>query len=618
MTSGMMRRFMIATLLLMGLTTVPSLAFAIGPPALTPQTILSEGFESVPYTRAETSWVLPTPGDPSPAYWGRVTQRRHSGSYGLWCAGAIPNSASNGWTTYSGKYPAFTAGMVTFQVPELQDYYSASLGYWYNMPSVGARDSDAFNVAWATAGSDFWDGHAGQSLVSTMSYTSFSMSAPTPDGAFRPVNLSRTAGKVRFLFIDDVDTYESPSIGEGATIDDVTVSGYKYGPVRNLAPVVSGGQVVLGWNKPLASTQLLASEDTRTITYRVWRSPDVLPRVWTEVTSSRIGTTGFADADPLDGKAWYIVQAWDPDLGTGYGEVDVNAAVSATVVPPIPVSTIAVDPAVGPYTTVPAISVSRSTLRGTTYYRWDSDPFAASTAQSFSVAGFVGTHTLEVYSTNSLGMEETPHRTRTITVTPPFDPGPAPVSTIVASGTTDALGTYITTPTITVSRDQPTGTTSYHWDDGSDMTTSAATFTLPALAGAHTLYVRSTSATDVREVSTVSRTLTVSVPIVKTKAVMGTPTLSTSYVRHNKAFYIKGTVKPSHAETTTVEVRTYRYYSGAYHYQKTYKVTVKPGVTSFSVRLALSKTGTYRTRSYHACPLHLGTYSLYRKFSVHT
>ena len=81
----------------------------------------------------------------------------------------------------------------------------------------------------------------------------------------RPVNLSRTPGKVRFRFIDDTSAWdESPTTGEGPTIDDVTVSGYKYGPVRGLHTTsVSADSVGLAWTRAGSRPRRSALRTTR-------------------------------------------------------------------------------------------------------------------------------------------------------------------------------------------------------------------------------------------------------------------------------------------------------------------------------------------------------------------
>lgn len=612
-------RIAVAGLALMVLM-MPSLAFADGP-ATTPQSIKAEGFEARPYANIELSWAF---GDPvPPAYWGQATQRRHNGTYGLWCAGTVMGSTSAGWTKYAGKYPAYTGGTATMRIPEMTEYYSATLDYWYSMPSLGGLDRDSFTASWSRTGADFWSNQPGLTTVSTMTHTAVSLTAPTPDGSSRPVNLSRLSGVVRFSFFDHVPgTYEteSPATGEGASIDDVAVSGFKYGPVQSLVADVNGGEVHLSWTVPARSTALGALPEERPVTYRVWRSPDSQPYQWTEVTQGRISSTALTDVEPLDGASRYVVQVWDEGMGTGYGEVQPQSYAAVTVMPPVPSTTVEVTGGVqidGVYTEIPTVLVARSSAKGVTYYRWDSEAPVATSSQSFSVPARDGTHTLEAYSANSLGITESPHKTLTLRVRL-ASPAPAPVTSITATGAVNAAGTFTATPTVTVARDIADGVTYYRWDGGSYAATSSASFTVPAIAGTHTLEVFSVAG-GVAESPGVTRVIAfvpVTAPVL-TKPSLSTPTISTSYPRRYRTFYVRGTLKPSHAGATTVKVPLYRYYSGSYHFVKTYTVTVPSGATSYSVKLYLSKAGTYRAKAQHGCALHVSTYSSYKKFYVH-
>jgi hypothetical protein len=417
MTRNASVRLLFATALVaLALACAPAAALAVGQPAFAPAAIFSEGFEGALPPRVSLAWAMPTPGDPTPAYWGPVTQRKHTGSFGLWCAGAIPGSAANGWTTYGGVYPVYTAGLATFDVPEMADYYSATLDYWYSLPSRGANDDASFNVMWSTAAApDHWQPDAAQPLAATMTERTYALTLPSL-GSGHPVNLSRMAGRVRFLFIDDVSDYESPARGEGPTIDDVIVYGYKYGPVRALqTSSVTSQAVVLSWSRPASSTALLSGDDTRP-SFRVWRARDAQPYSWIELTGARVTGTSFEDTRPVGGNVRYIVQAWDPGSGTGYGQVEASTGVSVFV-DKAPESTIVLDPASPPgpdgYVVAPTVTVSRE-FEGLTYWRWDTGAYSSSAASSFQVAvptSFATTRTIEVYSANSLGTPETPHKT---------------------------------------------------------------------------------------------------------------------------------------------------------------------------------------------------------------
>jgi hypothetical protein len=410
----------LACAMALALALVPGVARAVGP-SLAAQQIMAEGFEGATPANLALDWVTPAPATPYPAYWGPITDQKHTGSRGLWCAGLIPESASTAaWTTFNHKYPDFTAGLATFTLPELADYYSTTLDYWYRMPTIGSADGDSFVVEWSSAvGGALWDYRTGWPLTSAWTHVTLNMTVPTPGGQSRPVNLSRTPGQVRFRFIDDTSVYnESPTTGEGPTIDDVTVSGYKYGPVRSLhTTAVGAGSVSLAWTRPARSTAIGATDDTRTITYHVWRSRDVQPYSWTEVGTGVTGTS-ITDASPRGGTWRYIVQAWDPVPGTGYGELETSAGVSVFV-DKAPESTIVFDPAspvLGDlYAVPPAVTVTRE-FEGTTYWRWGSGAFVPNTALSFTVPAPIttdATRTLEVYSTNTLNTAETPHKTAT-------------------------------------------------------------------------------------------------------------------------------------------------------------------------------------------------------------
>jgi hypothetical protein len=286
---------------------------AVTGPAATPAVIRSEGFETLPYGSGltiEPVDLLPT----ATAYWGRITQRSYAGSYGLWCAGSVPgNPAASGWTSFGGMYPDFTYGLATFDLAQLSGYYSSTLAYRYLMPSLGAADADSFNVMWGTSGTS-WDTHPGRPVTPTWASESWDLSAPA-----NSMNMSRKAGIVRFGFVDLLEDFsQSPTTGEGATIDDVVVSGYKFGPVRSFAASVVGGKARLTWQTPWRSTEATGSEE-RPVAYRVWRAPDVAPYAWTELTSSRQSALEFDDPASLDGTYRYAVQAWDTGSGVGYG-----------------------------------------------------------------------------------------------------------------------------------------------------------------------------------------------------------------------------------------------------------------------------------------------------------
>jgi hypothetical protein len=430
------RLFAVSTLLL-GAALAPARALAAGAPALAATTIVSDGFEPGSTSRFVLDWALPSPGDPSPAYWGPVTAVKRTGLRSLWCAGSIPGqTTTTAWTTFSGRYPNYTAGLATLALPELSGYYSATLDYWYRMPSIGSNDGGSLNVLWSAAvGSDLWDYHASWPTVADWTHVTFDLTVPTPAGQSRPVDLSRTPGKVRFIFMDDTGAFESPTNGEGPAIDDVVVSGYKFGPVRGLHAAVLGGGVHLTWTAPARSVALSAPDEDRAVAYRVWRAPNVAPYDWTELTVARTTGTSFDDPDPRPGGSRYLVQAWDPGTGPGYGEVDVPGGTAAVLIgspPPVPLSTITVSGGnLGPgdvYTATPTVTVSRDAT-GTTYWRWDAGGFTPSSASAFQVPVLAGVHSLTVYSVNEADVAEATAVTRTVTVIVP----PAPTRPVLGT-----------------------------------------------------------------------------------------------------------------------------------------------------------------------------------------
>ncbi|MDP2182271.1 MAG: hypothetical protein Q8K99_06855, partial [Actinomycetota bacterium] len=135
----MIRRYAsVLGLLLAGYLFVPETALAAAPPQ-TPATMLSEGFETAtsPSYVIQPIIVYPANGN---AYWGRITQRKKSGSYGLWCAG----TGAATWPLYTDN----SSGRATFNLTQTADYYSSSLSFAYTQPSYGEADNIAFAYAW--------------------------------------------------------------------------------------------------------------------------------------------------------------------------------------------------------------------------------------------------------------------------------------------------------------------------------------------------------------------------------------------------------------------------------------------------------------------------------------
>ena len=90
------------------------------------------------------------------------------------------------------------------------------------------------------------------------------------------------------------------------------------------------------WQRPHNSLNETVG-DTRTLSYRVWRSP-AGAETWTELTTSRLGDSATSYDDPIliEGQPFeYLVQAWDPGTGTGYGEWRKSGSVSVPAADPV-------------------------------------------------------------------------------------------------------------------------------------------------------------------------------------------------------------------------------------------------------------------------------------------
>ncbi|MDP2181603.1 MAG: cell wall-binding repeat-containing protein [Actinomycetota bacterium] len=340
-------------------------AYAAAPPT-TPATVRSIDFESAIPSDMSIWGVVYTfpPKDPT-AWWGRITNRKYAGSYGLWCAGNMPAN----WTTYGGKYPERTRGIADLYLPQLADYYSSEFSYYYSMPNYGLYDSSSFNPMWYSE-ADPTDRDTNP-FRPTTKYAEWSQDKWNLSNVGNDVNLSRESGYFRFQFVDNGEGYlQTPTTGEGATVDNIVVTGYKYGPVRTLTGTPSTGQVVLNWLRPYRAAGATTLEE-RSITYRVWRAYDVVNPSWTELTTVRLTSPTFTDSTVAEGTRYrYIVQAWDDGTGIGYGsttQVIVTASGGGGgTLPPTEVDRLASDTR---FST--AIAIARE--------GFDSDPVAAGT-----------------------------------------------------------------------------------------------------------------------------------------------------------------------------------------------------------------------------------------------
>lgn len=303
----------------------PALASPYGSPA----EVLREGFESDSVRSYEATAIVSYPIDGlANGYWGPVTFRALSGYRGLWCNGSRANGV---------QYLSDSAGWANFVLTQTAEYYDSDVSFGLSLPSRGAGDQTSFGVKIEQ-----------KDVVSTSVYENFSITAP---GQWRIVKLNlgadpynplaRKAGNLRFRWTDRaIDPSENPPVGEGATIDDVVVTGWKYGPVRNLGASVGPGSVSVSWDRPYRAANS-ASPEERAIAYRIWQAPAGLSD-WTEVSSpARIDGTASSYTMPIisEGLVSYSVQAWDQGSGRGYGPSSIVTAAVPVTPPTVALST---------------------------------------------------------------------------------------------------------------------------------------------------------------------------------------------------------------------------------------------------------------------------------------
>lgn len=291
------------------------------PPQLTPKEVARLTFESGAGESYALAPATVIDGRTTVAYWGPTGLIARSGSRSLWCAGSAVSGSAPLWGT---PYPAMTRGSVSFKIPALEDYYESRLSFFYNYPSRGGADDYAFGVGWRAIDT------AGDAVGTSDLRDDFSLTGPTAwvssgeidlTSPINRVRLSRVRGEILFSFLDRPETWQTPTSGLGASVDDVVVTGFRYGPVRSVAATyTTSAGVRLTWSAPYRSRTTSTVED-RPHAYRVWRSPAGFS-TWEELTTDRIATPSFVDATAVRGRAYdYVVQAWDPGTGSHYGVV---------------------------------------------------------------------------------------------------------------------------------------------------------------------------------------------------------------------------------------------------------------------------------------------------------
>ncbi len=384
----------LGTLLLVMAGVTPR-AFAEGP-STAPMVVLQEGFESASsttYTRVPTvaNWTNGT----IYGMWDRVSWRAHSGLYGLWCDGTNPSAS------VAKTYSMQSGGRASFTLTQTAELYSSNLAFYYSYPSRGDADGNGFTLLWGpgTPGvtTSYWYSDPG-ALTAVGAWRAQSYDLTAGNGT-----LSRSSGVVTFGWFDALEGYNPiRTVGEGPTIDDVTVTGWRYGPPRSFsaAPVTGGAK--LAWATPYASVSESVTE-TRALEYRVFRSP-AGAATWTEVAGSPFSatTTTCVDGGAASGGAFdYAIQAWEPG-GTRYGMIATATVASPRVTVTAPVSGVTIvgtgatafagtaTPAAGTTISRVALELSRDTSAGPAEYyngsAWVSAPatFAPSGTTSWN------------------------------------------------------------------------------------------------------------------------------------------------------------------------------------------------------------------------------------------
>ena len=305
-----------ATVVLLIATCVFVLALAgpaVAAPPTGPMSIVTHGFETTPTPPTWISEPVTDTVHQSTAYWGRMSNVRRTGTFSLWCAGMRANDTPNSW----GTYPARTKGVARLNLPQLADYYSSEAAFFYTMPSIGAADAFSFGL-WVdgTEQSGPWESITQITGSNAWVQRNFKLSS-----AFSERNLSRRPGHVWFQFFDFSEgPAQLPTTGQGPSIDDVAITGYKYGPVRDLsASSTSTAGVTLTWIRPHRSTAATSAEE-RVVNYMIWRRP-LGTATWTEVTRVGDDATSWQDTTAIaDTQYEYSVYAVDPLPGTGWGK----------------------------------------------------------------------------------------------------------------------------------------------------------------------------------------------------------------------------------------------------------------------------------------------------------
>lgn len=324
-----MRIALAVTVVAAALVAMPALSGAAIAPPSGPMVIHSYGFEGTGWRNTsaftplyDSHWTIgknpqPPSGVASTYVWGPEPSSKRSGTAGLWCSAY--NSATSWYSFNWALYQQDTSGRASLSLPELSNYYSAELKFWYLMPTRGAADTGSFVMAWGPPpiSYDTWETDTYFATVTPWTQLAYDLSS----------NLSRTAGQVIWEFNNKIEGgSQYPTAGQGPTIDDVQVLGYMYGPVRDLAAASGATGVDLSWKRPYGAVGSTTVE-SRGIEYRVWRRPQATPTdPWTEVTDGAPVTSAatnvtYTDTGAVRGVTYdYLVVTYGSGSTTTYSD----------------------------------------------------------------------------------------------------------------------------------------------------------------------------------------------------------------------------------------------------------------------------------------------------------
>ena len=563
------RLLALSALAVVALFLMASAAFA-APPSV-PAVMQSVTFESANATdtlQVYTSYDPFGTHAPAPSTWGIVTQRYLGGTHGFWCGGSTPALWPN--------YQAGTRGGAVLYVPDASQYFESTIQFSYIEPSIGVIDyPQPFVVNWASPSPT---SSAGTYVDAFLPITSTWTTVTRTRGAAGN-NPPLTAGWLRFQFesnpVQDLT-------GEGATVDDISITGYEFGPVNSLSAARQQGalgNVDINWVKP--SARGTNTPDPRTIWYRIWRH-DLAANTWVELTGSAISARTFIDTSADVAHSYqYAVQAYDSASNTvQWGVLSTSATVDKAIVSPPdttpPSTTIQATPAsnaAGWNPTDVAVGLtavddlSGSGVAGT-YYTLD-----GGLQQSYNTAFTLsteGVHTLSYWSVDASGNVE-PANTATIRIDKTL-----PLLSL------DAAGPYTGTATIhAIPSDALSGLG--HVDiklDSATSWTSGATQLSTSVLGSHTVYARAFDlAGNERDVSASFTVLAPPYVALSTTTKLVGP----SSVRVKKSLKLTGTISLS-AAPGRVTITMTRLVGRRWRSYATAKVTVVRGNFSYSFK----------------------------------